>query len=145
MGALAAELGSDVPFFLTGGEAEVSGRGEIVTPLEDSDAVDVLLLVPPFPVSTAAVYRAYAGRGTLPKQLDVAGDDSRFLGRNDLASAVLEVEPRMEAYASSAARATLDSAISGSGSTIALCGATREASIALVASHPDARLLLAEP
>ncbi len=32
--ALAAELGSDVPFALLGGTALGSGRGEIVTPLE---------------------------------------------------------------------------------------------------------------
>jgi 4-diphosphocytidyl-2-C-methyl-D-erythritol kinase len=138
---LSEELGSDVPFFLSGGEAEVAGRGEVVTPLEDRPSVELLLLVPPFSISTAAVYRTYAGRGTLPASLEVASDSyPRFLGPNDLASAVLQVEPRMEAYLSSAKRATLDHAISGSGSAIALHGAASEAPIALAASHPEARI-----
>jgi 4-diphosphocytidyl-2-C-methyl-D-erythritol kinase len=138
---LAAELGSDVPFFLTGGEAEVTGRGEIVTPLEDNATTELLLLVPPFSISTADVYRAYAGRGSLPDQLAIsARADSRYLGPNDLASAVLEVEPRMEGYLRSAMRVTPDCAISGSGSTIALHGAPPEAATHLASSHSEARI-----
>ena len=141
LSALSEELGSDVPFFLDGGEAEVTGRGEVVTPLEDRPPAELLLLVPPFPISTAAVYRSYAGRGTLPETLDVASESyPRFLGPNDLASAVLGVEPRMEAFLWSAERATDDYAISGSGSTIALHGASPEASVALAATHPEARI-----
>jgi 4-diphosphocytidyl-2-C-methyl-D-erythritol kinase len=55
-------LGSDVPFFFVGGRALGVGRGSEVYPLEDQPAKDLLLLVPPYPVSTA---RAYA-RLSLP-------------------------------------------------------------------------------
>ncbi|MFY9552053.1 MAG: 4-(cytidine 5'-diphospho)-2-C-methyl-D-erythritol kinase, partial [Thermoanaerobaculia bacterium] len=119
--AIAARLGSDVPFFLTGGEAEVTGRGELVTPVEDSPAAQLLLLVPPFLVSTAAVYREYAGRGMLPERLEIDQPGRRaFLGPNDLAPAVLVKEPRMEEYLKSAAALTGDMAISGSGATVVL-------------------------
>jgi 4-diphosphocytidyl-2-C-methyl-D-erythritol kinase len=137
---LAARLGSDVPFFLTGGEAEVTGRGEIVQAVEDGPETELVLLVPPFSVPTAAVYRAYAGRGTLPERLEVARPDhGAFLGPNDLTAAVLQVEPRMEAYLASAARVTDDCAVSGSGSTIVLRAApgAREE---LARLHPEARV-----
>lgn len=139
---VAAELGSDVVFFLTGGEADVTGRGERVTALEDGEKADLALLVPPFSISTAAVYRVFAGRGTLPDRLELATRATGpFFGPNDLASAVLQVEPRMGAYLESARRATLDTAISGSGSTIALHGVTPEAFHSLSKRHPEARLL----
>lgn len=57
---LAAALGSDVPFFLSGGLALCEGRGERVTPLMPRWPAQLrwlLLLKPPIGVSTAAVFR----------------------------------------------------------------------------------------
>lgn len=55
---LAAELGSDVPFFVLGGTALVEGRGERVTPLPDLPGLWVVLLKPSVAVSTPAAFRA---------------------------------------------------------------------------------------
>jgi len=46
---LAAQLGSDVPFFLHGGTALVQGRGETVTPLPSLPRMWVVLVVPDVP------------------------------------------------------------------------------------------------
>jgi 4-diphosphocytidyl-2-C-methyl-D-erythritol kinase len=56
--ALAARLGSDVPFFLTAGTALVCGRGESVEPLPDIASCWLVLLKPPVSVPTAAAFRA---------------------------------------------------------------------------------------
>jgi 4-diphosphocytidyl-2-C-methyl-D-erythritol kinase len=55
---LAAELGSDVPFFLTGGTAVGIGRGAEVYPLPDSPSRPGLLIAPGIHSSTAAAYQA---------------------------------------------------------------------------------------
>jgi len=58
---LAASLGSDVPFFQAGCGAVVTGRGENVEPLPPmTEPAAILLVTPRLPVSTAAVFRAYA-------------------------------------------------------------------------------------
>jgi 4-diphosphocytidyl-2-C-methyl-D-erythritol kinase len=58
---VAATIGSDVPFFLHGGTARCTGRGEIVQPLKDLRELRMLILVPPVPAKankTAARYGA---------------------------------------------------------------------------------------
>ncbi len=60
---LCAELGSDVPFFLRGGTAVVTGRGEYVEPLpitRDSSPLAFVVAVPPVTVSTPWAFRALA-------------------------------------------------------------------------------------
>ncbi|MEZ4501154.1 MAG: 4-(cytidine 5'-diphospho)-2-C-methyl-D-erythritol kinase [Dehalococcoidia bacterium] len=44
---VAAEVGSDVPFFVYGGAAHCTGRGEFVEPLKDLRPLRMLVLVPP--------------------------------------------------------------------------------------------------
>jgi 4-diphosphocytidyl-2-C-methyl-D-erythritol kinase len=59
---LAAGLGSDVPFFLSGAPYALAwGRGERLLPLTPPPAAPVLLALPPFPSATPAAYRALAG------------------------------------------------------------------------------------
>ncbi len=50
--SIAAELGSDVPFFLHGGTTIGTGRGEFIEPIEDIVAENMLIVTPPIPVST---------------------------------------------------------------------------------------------
>ncbi len=52
----AAELGSDVPFFLAGGPAICRGRGECVTPLDGLHGLSFVVVRPPEGLATAAVY-----------------------------------------------------------------------------------------
>jgi 4-diphosphocytidyl-2-C-methyl-D-erythritol kinase len=54
---MAAQLGSDVPFFLRGGTALGLGRGEELYPLPDSPPRKALLLAPDVHSSTADAYR----------------------------------------------------------------------------------------
>lgn len=65
---LAAELGSDVPFFLRGGAAVMRGRGERLEPVHLPWSGWVVLLLPGFPVSTAAVYAAWRSPEHPPQQ-----------------------------------------------------------------------------
>ena len=57
---LAAQLGSDVAFFLYGGTALVRGRGEIVTPLPPFPHMWVVLMVPPVPRLPGKTGQLYA-------------------------------------------------------------------------------------
>lgn len=57
LSGIAAELGSDVPFFLEKGTAIVGGRGERILPVEARLDYAVVLVHPGFPSDTAAAYR----------------------------------------------------------------------------------------
>jgi 4-diphosphocytidyl-2-C-methyl-D-erythritol kinase len=58
---LAAELGSDVAFFLHSGTALMEGRGEVVTPLPPLSETWVVLVVPAVSREQGKTARAYAG------------------------------------------------------------------------------------
>lgn len=115
--ALAARLGSDVPFFLAGGVALVEGRGERVAPLpwlRTGTAPGVLLVTPPVAIATPAVFAAYAAghrvaggtarlasthlaeelRGGLGAR-ELLARASVLAAANDLAAAAAVIEPAL--------------------------------------------------
>ncbi len=123
---LAADLGSDVPFFLHGGLALGVGRGEEVIPLEDLPPLGVLLVVPPVEVSTPEVFkrlmpgtwkrmadRVYAGIVKSPPVIDWSA------AGNDLERVVCEGWPQVaEALEGVRRLGPLFSTVSGSGATV---------------------------
>lgn len=66
---LAVTLGSDVPFFLTGGTAIGTGRGTEIEPLDDIELPNMLIVTPNISVSTA---KAFGSLGTQ----DLTSDES---------------------------------------------------------------------
>jgi 4-diphosphocytidyl-2-C-methyl-D-erythritol kinase len=128
---LAAELGSDVAFFLYGGTAVCTGRGEQVAPVDDVPELHFLLVLPGLHVSTPAVYgRLKAGLTTRREARNnvlVALSDADFerLGRslqNDLQEAAYKVEDRLRSIADALQRCARESGaqaclLSGSGSS----------------------------
>jgi 4-diphosphocytidyl-2-C-methyl-D-erythritol kinase len=94
--SLAASLGADVAFCVVGGRARVRGVGEVVEPLPAVPRT-FTLLVPPVPVSTPAVYRAWDALGG-----PAASDGSV----NDLEAAALVVAPALADWRDRLAAAT---------------------------------------
>jgi len=127
---LAAEIGSDVPFFLTGGLALATGRGEIIRPLPDLVDCGVVVCTPPIEVATADVYdrftsgsRLTSGRSTATVDAFAAGVDKaetvvppwQELG-NDLEPVVVENWPEVgRAVTALKAMGPLYAAVTGSG------------------------------
>jgi 4-diphosphocytidyl-2-C-methyl-D-erythritol kinase len=116
---LAAGLGADVPFCVTGGRAQVRGIGEDVTPLPFEDRSFVLVLLP-FGVDTGAVYRSWdtmVERGEL-KPSDASRSPVPGPAGNDLEAPALAVEPRLASWRAHLARLTgRTPRLAGSGST----------------------------
>ena len=63
---LAAQLGSDVPFFMVRSAAVCRGRGEIVSPISLAASLNVLLLKPDFGVPTSWAYGNWKPSQELP-------------------------------------------------------------------------------
>ena len=66
LAALAAQIGSDVPFFIYQSAAFCGGRGEIVTPTRLAAALPLLLLKPAFGVPTPWAYSRWQNAKELP-------------------------------------------------------------------------------
>ncbi len=98
---IAAGLGSDVPFFVTGGSAIVHGFGEQVQTLDHTHPLDAVVVFPDTACPTAEVYGAFdrlAGAAVLRADLvhtlasGPVRPDAVF---NDLAAAALDVVPAL--------------------------------------------------
>jgi 4-diphosphocytidyl-2-C-methyl-D-erythritol kinase len=63
---VAATIGSDIPFFIHGTTCDATGRGEIVTPVDFPHKLIVLLIKPPFPISTPWAYKNWLTSEELP-------------------------------------------------------------------------------
>ncbi|MGH9212216.1 MAG: 4-(cytidine 5'-diphospho)-2-C-methyl-D-erythritol kinase [Acidimicrobiales bacterium] len=103
---LALSLGADVPFCVRGGRARVRETGERIDPLPHADRM-FTLTTPPFPCSTAEVYKVW----------DELGGPTPA-GPNDLEPAALVVEPRLVQWRDRLGEATGQTPfLAGSGST----------------------------
>mgnify|MGYP001678520735 FL=1 len=162
LSALAARLGADVPFPLTGATAVGSGRGDLVTPIMTRGSYHWVFALAGEGLSTPAVFRRFdelTGTGA-PAVRDVpealtsalrAGDAPALAAslHNDLQAAALDLRPELARVIAVAEEAgALRAIVSGSGPTIAAlvenpAGAQR-VSRALMASGLVADVLRAD-
>ncbi len=128
--AMAASVGSDVPFFLSAAAAWCTGRGEVVEAEWMGDVLHAVVVCPPRGLSTAEVYRqvrvpAAPRNGTAARAALQAGDAAALAqsGFNRLQEAAFLLDPRLETLCRRlAARAPWGAMLSGSGSALfALC------------------------
>jgi 4-diphosphocytidyl-2-C-methyl-D-erythritol kinase len=90
LSAFAADLGSDIPFFLSGGAAICRGRGEVIEPAALPAHLNLLLLKPPFGVATPWAYARWRDAQEIP---DANYSPQQFASQvfvNDLERSVFE-------------------------------------------------------
>lgn len=146
MRALAAELGSDVPFALLGGTAVGSGRGEEVAPALAQGNYHWVLGFGYQGLSTAAVYRRFDDLSPNAAPPEVPADlmnalrsgDPKHLARalsNDLEPAALDLQPRLRTVLETGLEyGALGALVSGSGPTCAFLAADESAAVDLSVS-----------
>jgi 4-diphosphocytidyl-2-C-methyl-D-erythritol kinase len=119
--ALAAEVGSDVPFCVRGGAAWMRGRGEIIEPVTLPTGLAFVVAIPPFRLSTPDVYKAWDKLGgprssrVVPAPRRIQHVVSELV--NDLEPAAERLEPRMREFRAALEAATgAPALLAGSGS-----------------------------
>jgi len=124
---MASRLGSDVPFFLTGGTGWGRGRGEQVTELPTGPEVHLVLVKPEQGLSTPAVYRSGkalmtdGGRAEAYPSILSSGDPKRIAGAlfNGLEPAAFSLMPQVQAIKEQLlGSGALGALVSGSGPTV---------------------------
>jgi 4-diphosphocytidyl-2-C-methyl-D-erythritol kinase len=126
--ALAANLGSDIPFFLVGNTASATSRGEQLEPLGLRFPYWIVVVTPPVHVSTAWAYKMlHRGENPVPQAgfksaLLEHAHDHQFLARtltNDFEHVVFETHPEIRAIKETMLNEGADIALmSGSGSSV---------------------------
>jgi 4-diphosphocytidyl-2-C-methyl-D-erythritol kinase len=154
---LAAEIGSDVPFFLVGGTAFGSGRGEKLRPIQIPTDFWVVLLFPDIHVSTAWAYQhakiALTNEEKLAKfralfeQFSLHAFKDQLV--NELESVVFERHPQLQELKSQLyEKGAFYAGMSGSGSTLYglfRCSQTAEEAVSFFSSNQEVRALICKP
>lgn len=114
---LALSLGSDVPFFLLGGTAYATGRGEVLTPMPDRSGIPLLLVLPEERVLTKDAF------GRVRSYSPPLGIDAYTSGfeafTNDFEEPVFALIPRLRAFKQRLYEAGAKwASMTGSGSTL---------------------------
>ncbi len=101
--AVAARVGSDVPYFIAGGTALISGRGELIEELPSAPEMDIVIAKPEKGVSTSWAYgrlaatpgrESLAGTEAMIEAIE-SGDRSKVVAAmaNDFDAVVCEAFP----------------------------------------------------
>jgi 4-diphosphocytidyl-2-C-methyl-D-erythritol kinase len=134
---LGAQLGSDVPFCISGGTALAVGRGEVLSPLPDLDRLALTICKPrQISISTAWAYQTFRAENLLATspikdqlyssqilEAIATNEDDNYgkIGRllyNDLERVVLPSYPELVALKASLQQDSCGALMSGSGSTV---------------------------
>ena len=129
LAAMAARLGADVPFFLSGGTALGTGLGTDVWPLDDAPQVPLVVVTPGVKVSTAQAYKALNATALTKEEPAAILPISRVepqisaslceVMRNDFEAVIFRLEPEIERARDRLLKAGARSALlSGSGASV---------------------------
>lgn len=135
--SIAAELGSDVPFFVRGCQSLCSGRGELMMPMRSYRSLFAVLVVPQSGLATKPVYQAfdtgYQHRDIPPTNwrhlVTLAAGELNDALVNDLEPAAFSIAPWLLEMREKATRTAAQRVnMTGSGSTLfTLCDTGSEA------------------
>ena len=126
---MAAAIGSDVTFFLHGGTALGSGRGEVIEELPDLDLGRMLIVTPDVAVSTPEAFYSLSApnltKQALNRTLSVCRNEAKSQDllhlplKNDFEASVFDVYPEVRrAKETLLALGAQSAAMSGSGASI---------------------------
>lgn len=125
---VAQSLGADCPFFLFGGLARATGRGDVIQPLQGGIDGWFVSVVPDFGVATSGIFAEYSGRLTEVERNVIfrplwvgeeAGVHPAFSPCNDLENIVFQQFPRLRKLRERLLEAgAMVALLSGSGSTV---------------------------
>lgn len=134
---VAASLGADVPFFLHGGCARLSGKGDVFEAALEPRTGFVLLVRPDAGVSTVEAYKAFDEKSSAPDadylaSLENYTQASELIPWNNLADASYGLVPEVAEVAAWAHEApgVIDSMLCGSGSAVCLMCVSYDAACA---------------
>lgn len=115
------EVGSDVPFFLSSGQAVCKGRGEIIEEAANTLSGTLFVIMPPYSLSTKDVYQTL-DVSTLQKR-ELPAHDAPLEFFNDLEDPAFKLAPELKKLKDQLSKTTKNPVfMTGSGSALIMLG-----------------------